>query len=119
MPFYREDRVAILRPFRDMPNFAREQRLDYLFFTAADFHRDLPEPERAEVRLILSHEPEMVRVYDRELSAIYRLQPPGAGSPPLLTLASPPRRNRARLRAIRTRSVGKRLHPDSCRRARS
>jgi hypothetical protein len=89
MPFYREDRAAILRPFRDMPNFAREQHLDYLFFTAADFHRDLPESERGEVRRILSTQPEMVRIYDRELSAIYRLQPAGAGSPPLLTLASP------------------------------
>ncbi len=88
MPFYREDRAAILQPFRNIPAFAREQRLDYLFFTAADFHRDLPESERAEVRQILSGQPELVRVYDHELSAIYRLQPAGAG-PPLLTLASP------------------------------
>ncbi len=87
MSFYREDRAAILAPFRNMPAFARAQRLDYLFFTAADFHRDLPESERAEVRRILSGQPEMVRVYDRELSAIYRLQP--AGSPPLATLSSP------------------------------
>lgn len=93
MPFYRQDREAILAPFRNMPAFAREQRLDYLFFTAADFHRDLPESERAEVRRILSQEPEMVREYARGLSAIYRLKPTGAGSrllpTPLLTLRSP------------------------------
>jgi len=89
MPFYREDRAAILAPFRNMPAFAREQLLDYFLFTAADFHRDLPESERREVRRILSTQPEMIRIYDRELSAIYRLQPAGAGSPPLLTLASP------------------------------
>jgi hypothetical protein len=93
MPFYREDREAILAPFRNMPAFAREQRLDYLFFTTADFHRDLPESERAEVRRILSQEPEMVREYARGLSAIYRLKPTGAESrllpTPLLRLRSP------------------------------
>jgi hypothetical protein len=89
MPFYREDREAILRPFRNMPTFARAQHLDYLFFTAADFHRDLPEAERAEVRRILSQQPEMVREYAWGLSAIYRLKPTGAGSHPLLALASP------------------------------
>jgi len=89
MPFYREDREAILRPFRNMPTFARAQHLDYLFFTAADFHRDLPEAERAEVRRILSRQPDLVREYAWGLSAIYRLKPTGAGSHPLLTLASP------------------------------
>jgi len=93
MPFYREDRAAILAPFRNMPAFAREQRLDYLFFTAADFHRDLAEAERAEVRRILSQEPEMVREYAWGLSAVYRMKQTVAGSPPLLTpsltLASP------------------------------
>lgn len=88
MPFYREDRAAILRPFRDMPAFAREQGLDYLFFSAADFHRDLPDAERAEVRRILSRQPEMIQEYAWGLSAVYRLQQTGAGSPPL-TLASP------------------------------
>jgi hypothetical protein len=85
MPFYREDREAILAPFRNMPAFARAQRLDYLFFTAADFHRDLPESERAEVRRILSQESEIVREYAWGLSAIYRLKPTGTGSSPLLT----------------------------------
>ena len=93
MPFYREDREAILDPFRNMPAFAREQRLDYLFFTAADFHRDLPEVERAEVRRILSGQPDMVREYAWGLSAVYRLKPTDTGSRPLLipilTLASP------------------------------
>jgi hypothetical protein len=93
MPFYREDRDAILGPFRNMPAFAREQGLEYLFFTAVDFHRDLPEAERAEVRRILSQQPEMVREYTWGLSAVYRLKQTGAGSPPLLTplvtLASP------------------------------
>jgi hypothetical protein len=86
MPFFREDRDAILGPFRNMPAFAREQGLEYLFFTAVDFHRDLPEAERAEVR-------RMVREYTWGLSAVYRLKQTGAGSPPLLTplvtLASP------------------------------
>jgi len=84
MPFYREDREAILDPFRNMPAFAREQRLDYLFFTAADFHRDLPEAERAEVRRILAQEPEMVCEYSWGLSAVYRLKPTDTGSRPLL-----------------------------------
>ena len=78
---------------RNMPAFAREQGLEYRFFTAADFHRDLPEAERAEVRRILSQQPEMVREYTWGLSAVYRLKQTDAGSPPLLTplvtLASP------------------------------
>jgi hypothetical protein len=53
-----------------MPAFAREQGLEYLFFTAVDFHRDLPEAERAEVRRILSQQPEMVREYTWGLSAV-------------------------------------------------
>ncbi len=83
MPFYREDRDAIVGPFRAMPAFAREQHLAYLLFTAADFHRDLPDAERAEVRRILSHEPEIEVVYQSALSAVYRLRPtnPIAQSP--------------------------------------
>jgi len=73
MPFYREDRAAILAPFRNMPNFAREQGLDYLFLTAADFHRDLPESERAEVRRILLGEGSFRQVYDSRLSSVYRV----------------------------------------------
>lgn len=49
----------MLRPFRAMPAFAREQHIGYFLFTAADFHRDLPDAERAEVRRILASEPEM------------------------------------------------------------
>jgi hypothetical protein len=73
MPFYREDREGILRPFRAMPAFAREQRLDYLFFSAADFHRDLPAAERAEARKILAEQPAFERVYRSGLSSIFRV----------------------------------------------
>ncbi|HUJ22290.1 MAG TPA: hypothetical protein VLX58_12240 [Bryobacteraceae bacterium] len=72
LPFYREDREAILRPFRQMPAFAREQRLDYLLLTAADFHRDLPEPMRGEVRRILERDPAFEPVYRSNLAVVYR-----------------------------------------------
>jgi hypothetical protein len=75
LPFYREDRESILRPFRSMPAFAREQHLDYVLFTAADFHRDLPETERAEVRRILAGEKELVPVYRSPLSSIFAVSP--------------------------------------------
>jgi hypothetical protein len=74
IPFYHEDREAILQPFRDMPGFAREQHLDYLLVTAADFHRDLPEDERAEVRRILSREIAFEPVYRSALSAVYHIR---------------------------------------------
>ena len=75
LPFYREDRESILRPFRSMPAFAREQHLDYVLFTAADFHRDLPEAERAEVRRILAGEKAFEPVYRSPLSSIFALSP--------------------------------------------
>jgi hypothetical protein len=75
LPFYREDRESILRPFRAMPAFARQQHLDYLLFTAADFHRDLGEAERAEVRRILSREKALDPIYRSPLSSVFALSP--------------------------------------------
>ncbi len=73
LPFYREDRESILRPFRAMPDFAHEQHLDYLLFTAADFHRDLATPERTEVCRILSREPAFAPIYRSPLSSVVAL----------------------------------------------
>ena len=78
LPFYREDHESIIRPFRGMPAFAREQRLDYVLFTAADFHRDLPDAERAEVRQILANEHRIELIYKLDLSAIFHLASRGA-----------------------------------------
>jgi hypothetical protein len=75
LPFYREDRESILRPFRAMPAFAREQHLDYLLFTAADFHRDLGEAERTEVRRILSREKAFESIYHSPLSSVFAVSP--------------------------------------------
>ena len=97
LPFYREDREAILRPFRSLPAFAREQHLDYLFLTAADFHRDLPDAERAEVRRILARDGALQLAYQSPLSSIFQVAraglptervgiPTAAGAP--LTLPS-------------------------------
>ena len=72
-PFYREDREAVLRPFRAMPIFARVQHIDYFLFTAADFHRDLPEAERAEVRRILANDPHLTLLYQSPLSSVLEL----------------------------------------------
>jgi hypothetical protein len=80
MPFYHEDRDGILEPLRAMPAFIRQQHVDYLLFTATDFHRELPGPERAEARKILTREPAFERVYQSELCAVYRARP----SPPCL-----------------------------------
>lgn len=75
MPFYHEDRAGILQPFRAMPAFAREQHLDYLLFTATDFHRELPGPERTEARKILTQQPAFERLYQSELCEVYRRKP--------------------------------------------
>src|SRR5579864_2412557 len=72
MPFYHEDRPGILQPYRDMPAFTSEQHLDYLLFTAMDFHRELPGPERAEARKILTQQPAFERLYQSELCEVYR-----------------------------------------------
>ena len=74
-PFYREDREAVLRPFRAMPAFASEQHIDYFLFTAADFHRDLPDAERVEVRRILGNDPDLMPLYRSPLSSVLRLTP--------------------------------------------
>lgn len=74
-PFYREDREAVLRPFRAMPAFAREQHINYFLFTAADFHRDLPDAERSEVRRILASNQDLTPLYRSPLSSILELAP--------------------------------------------
>jgi hypothetical protein len=71
MPFYHEDRAGILQPYREMPAFTDEQHLDYLLFTAMDFHRELPGPERAEVRKILTQQSAFERLYQSELCEVY------------------------------------------------
>jgi hypothetical protein len=58
-----------------MPVFAREQHIDYFLFTAADFHRDLPDAERAEVRQILASDPNLTPLYRSPLSSILELAP--------------------------------------------
>jgi hypothetical protein len=73
LPFYRQDREAILRPFRSLPAFARQQHLDYLFLTAADFHRDLPPAERAEVGRILAQDAALRLAYQSPLGSIFRV----------------------------------------------
>ncbi len=73
MPFYRQDRAATLQPFRLMPAFAREQHLDYLLFTAADFYR-APAQVRAEAQRILAREPAFESLYRSPLSSVYRLR---------------------------------------------
>ena len=75
-PFYREDPESAIRPFRSMPAFAREQHISFFLFTAADFHRDLPEPERAEVRRILASEAEFNLVYRSPLSSVFEMAAP-------------------------------------------
>jgi hypothetical protein len=75
LPFYREDRESILRPFRSMPAYAREQHLGYVLFTAADFHRDLAPSERDELRRILAGEKEFEPVYRSPLSSIFAVLP--------------------------------------------
>jgi len=72
-PFYREDREAILRPFRAMREFASEQNIAYLLFTAADFHRDLPDAERSEVRRILAGDGSLRPVYRSALSSVFAI----------------------------------------------
>ncbi len=74
MPFYYQDRDRILQPFRSMSSFARQQRLDYLFLTAADFHRELGENEKLAAKEILVHDPAFRPVYQGQLTAIYELQ---------------------------------------------
>jgi hypothetical protein len=56
-----------------MPAFAREQHIDYLLFTAADFHRDLPDAERTEVRRILATDPELKPIYDSSLNSVIEM----------------------------------------------
>ena len=73
LPFYHEDREAILRPFRSLPAFAREQHLDYLLLTAADFHRDLPQSEREEVRRILARDGALKLAYQSPLTSIFQV----------------------------------------------
>jgi hypothetical protein len=73
LPFYHQDREAILSPFRSLPAFARQQHLDYLFLTAADFHRDLPANEREEVRRILARDGALKLAYQSPLCSIFRV----------------------------------------------
>jgi hypothetical protein len=78
MPYYHQDREAILQPFREMPAFAYEQHLDYLLLTASDFHRELPGPERAEARTILAQQSAFEKLYQSELCEVYRRKSGGS-----------------------------------------
>ena len=73
--FYHQDREAMLQPFGQMPAFMREQHLDYLLFTAMDFHRELPGPEQVKARGILTGEPTFEQVYRSDLCLVYRSLP--------------------------------------------
>jgi hypothetical protein len=91
MPFYYQDRESILRPFRSMAAFAREQNLSYLFRSAADFHRELGDSERDEVNRILTSDPAFATVYQGALTSIYHSTAPrdeGARALPALGAAA-------------------------------
>jgi hypothetical protein len=78
MPYYHQDRQAILQPFREMPAFTYQQHLDYLLFTATDFHRELPGPDRTAARRILTQQSEFQRLYQSTLCEVYESKFPGA-----------------------------------------
>jgi len=78
MPYYHQDREAILQPFREMPAFTYQQHLDYLLFTATDFHREIPGRERAEARGILTQQSAFQRLYQSTLCEVYQSKFPGS-----------------------------------------
>jgi hypothetical protein len=97
MPFYYQDRESIMRTFRWMAGFAREQHLRYLFRSAADFHRELGNSDRDEVDRILTGDPAFQRVYRGELTSIYELAAPtDNGARALPAPPTPPAALRAR-----------------------
>jgi hypothetical protein len=74
MPLYYGEREPILRPFHAMAAFARQWGLEYLFMTEADFHRELGEAERNEVRRMQESDPAFHRVFRGRWNAVYQLE---------------------------------------------
>ena len=52
--------------------FTYQQHLDYLLFTATDFHRELPGSERTEARRILTQQSAFQRLYQSTLCEVYQ-----------------------------------------------
>ena len=74
MPLYYGEREPILRPFHSMADFARRWGLQYQFTTEADFHRELGEGERSEVREILANDTAFHCLYRGQWNAVYQFK---------------------------------------------
>jgi hypothetical protein len=78
MPFYRNDREGILRPFRTVPEFAERHNVTYLLLTSHDYQTDLNWADRNEVRRIVDSSPALHVVYRDEGITLYEFRRAGA-----------------------------------------
>ncbi len=70
---YQEDPAGLNRMVDRIPDFAREQRLDYLLLTKADFYRDLQDAGAKRLMAAAKTDPRSHRVYGTPTVAIYAL----------------------------------------------
>lgn len=73
-PYYREDRVGVLRPFQEWPSFAREQKLTYFLLTANDLIGALPPAEAERIRKTVLEGPAFEKAYSSPGVTIYRVR---------------------------------------------
>ncbi len=72
--FYYDD-AAIGRLVDTIPDFARQQRLDYLLVTSTDFYRDLHEGGFHQLAAAVQSNPRVERTFSSPTASIYRLLP--------------------------------------------
>ena len=70
---YHEDQAGLNRMVDRVPDFAREQKLDYLLLTQSDFYRDLQDPGRERLMRAMTADPQCHRVYRTSSVSIYAL----------------------------------------------
>ncbi len=69
------DDAAIDRMVRNIPEFARQNRLDYLLVTSDDFYRDLHQRGIQQLAASVQTHPRLQRTFSSPSASIYRLVP--------------------------------------------
>ena len=74
MPFYRNDREGILRPFRAVDEFAEDHNVGYLVLTDQDYQTDLNWTDRSEMVRIIEESPALRLVYEGYGISVYEFR---------------------------------------------
>jgi hypothetical protein len=73
--WYREDHSSVQQAYARLTDFARARHLDYVYFTDADFRRDMGEDDRKQVIGQIERNPDLEVVQRFPSATLYRVRP--------------------------------------------